>query len=100
MWLPTPIYERIPQFYFLVGLLFIANALYISFEFTVSFYYIAFGLASCSYGAGLFVRRLNHRKNIPSVAGGVPAVNAAQAAPEAPAVDEEQSSMHDAQPTE
>lgn len=57
MWLPTPVYERIPQFYFLLGMLFITNGLYIGFENSVSFAYILFGMLSSSYGVGIFLVR-------------------------------------------
>jgi len=62
MWLPKPVYERIPQFYFLVGLLFMANGLYLGFDFVLSFYYIGFGLISCCYGVGIFLMRLLNRQ--------------------------------------
>ncbi len=62
MWLPKPVYERIPQFYFLVGLLFMANGLYLGFEFVLSFYYIGFGLISCCYGVAIFMMRLQNRQ--------------------------------------
>ena len=61
MWLAKPLYERIPQFYFLVGLLFMANGLYLGFAFVLSFYYIAFGLISCCYGVAIFMMRLQNR---------------------------------------
>ena len=62
MWLPTPIYERIPQFWFLLGLLFIATGLYLGFEFALSFWYIAVGLSCCSYAVGIFLVRLSARQ--------------------------------------
>jgi len=61
MWLPTPVYERLPQFFFLLGLLFIANGLYISFDFSISFVYIGFGLWCSAYGIGIFVVRTIRR---------------------------------------
>ena len=63
MWLPTPIYERVPQFWFLLGLLFTANGLYLGFEFTLAFWYFAIGLSCCAYSMGLFLERLRHRKS-------------------------------------
>jgi hypothetical protein len=62
MWLPTPIYERIPQFWFLLGLLFITTGLYLGFEFALSFWYIAVGLSCCAYGVGIILVRLTHRQ--------------------------------------
>ena len=49
MWLPTPVYERIPEFWVLMGLLFFALGLYIGFGYTLTFLYLAIG-------AGCFVR--------------------------------------------
>ena len=62
MWLPTPIYKRIPQFWFLLGLLFFANGLYLGFEFTVSFWYIAVGITCCAYSAGVLAVRIRNRQ--------------------------------------
>ncbi len=61
MWIPTPIYERIPQFWFLLGLLFVATGLYLGFEFAQSFWYIAIGSFCCAYSAALIVLRLSDR---------------------------------------
>ena len=62
MWLPTPVYERIPQFWFLMGLLFIANGLYLGIDFAISLGYIAVGLVSCAYGVGIALLRMQYRK--------------------------------------
>ncbi len=62
MWLPSPIYERIPQFWFLLGLLFISTGLYLGFEFALSFWYIAVGFSCCSYGVGIFLVRMRTRQ--------------------------------------
>lgn len=63
MWIPTPVYERIPQFWFLLGLLFIANGLYIGLDFAVAFGYGAIGLICCAYGVGIEVMRSRYRSN-------------------------------------
>ena len=63
MWLPTPVYERIPQFWFLMGLLFIANGLYLGIDFAISLGYIAVGILCCAYGVGIELIRMRHRKN-------------------------------------
>jgi len=68
MWLPTPMYERIPQFWFLLGLLFIATGLLLGFEFVLTFWYMAIGIASASFGAGIFLTRLRHRMDTRGVA--------------------------------
>jgi hypothetical protein len=62
MWLPTPVYERVPQFWFLLGLLFIANGLYLGIDFPISLGYIAIGLCCCAYGAGIAVVRMRYRQ--------------------------------------
>ena len=62
MWLPTPVYERIPQFWFLLGLLFVTGGVYLGFEFTLTFWYIALGFVCCTYGVGIFLARLRHRR--------------------------------------
>ena len=66
MWLPTPIYERIPQFYFLAGLLFITDGVYLGFDFSISFFYIGLGLACCVYGTTLYFMRKTYRQARPA----------------------------------
>ncbi len=66
MWLPTPVYERIPQFWFLLGLLFVANGLYLGIDFAISLAYIAMGFACCAYGVGVAVVRMRYRRARPS----------------------------------
>jgi hypothetical protein len=61
MWLPTPVYERIPQFYFLLGMLFTANGLYVGFEFSIAFVYVVFGMLCSSFGVGIFLVRMANR---------------------------------------
>ena len=62
MWLPTPVYERVPHFYFLCGLLFIADGLFVGFENASSFYYVGLGFICCTYGLGIFFMRMQHRQ--------------------------------------
>ena len=62
MWLPTPVYERVPQFYFLCGLLFIADGLFLGFEIVSSFYYVGLGFVCCTYGLGIFFMRMQYRQ--------------------------------------
>ncbi len=61
MWLPTPVYERLPQFFLLLGLLFVANGLYLGFDFGVAFVYIGFGMWCSAYGVGIFIVRMVRR---------------------------------------
>jgi len=65
MWLPTPVYERIPQFWFLLGLLFVANGLYLGLDIPISFGYVGIGFICCAYGAGVAVVRIRYRRNRP-----------------------------------
>ncbi len=57
MWLPTPIYKRIPQFWLLLGLLFMSSGTYIGFDYSVSFLYFGVGLFSCVWSLCIFVLR-------------------------------------------
>lgn len=62
MWLPTPVYERIPQFYVLVGMLFFSNGLYLGIEFEITLYYLGAGILSFLYGPGVFTMRFVRRQ--------------------------------------
>jgi len=61
MWLPRPVYEHLPQFWILLGLLFVANGLYIGIDFAISLASIAVGLVCCAFGVGVAVVRTRHR---------------------------------------
>ena len=63
MWIPTPIYERIPQFWFLLGLLFVAAGLYLGLDYALAFGYAVIGVACCGYGIGIAVMRSRYRNN-------------------------------------
>jgi hypothetical protein len=61
MWLPTPVYERVPQVWFLMGLLFIANGLYLGLHIPISLVYVCVGFACCGFGIGVAVVRVRYR---------------------------------------
>lgn len=61
MWLPTPIYERIPQFWLLLGLLFMSSGTYLGFDYSLSFVYFGVGLVCCIWSLWIFSMRLTHR---------------------------------------
>jgi hypothetical protein len=61
MWLPTPIYERIPQFWLLLGLLFMSSGTYLGFDYSLSFVYFGVGFACCVWSLCIFAMRLHHR---------------------------------------
>jgi hypothetical protein len=63
MLLPTPIYERIPQIWFLFGLLFIANGLYLGLDIPGSLSYVVVGVGGCLCGVGIAIVRLNYRRD-------------------------------------
>jgi hypothetical protein len=61
MWLPTPIYERIPQFWLLLGLLFMTSGTYLGFDFSLSFFYFGVGLFCVIWSISKFVMRSHNR---------------------------------------
>ena len=63
MKIPSSLYARIPQVWFLLGLLFIANGLYIGIDFAASIGYIGIGLVCCAYGIGVAVVRSRYRRD-------------------------------------
>ena len=68
MWLPTPIYERVPQFWILLGLLFMSSGTYLGFDYSLSFIYFAVGFACVVWSGVIFVRRSRYRSTpIPTI---------------------------------
>lgn len=63
MWLPTPIYERAPQFWLLLGLLFISSGIYLGFETTMAFVYIGVGFFCIAWSAGIIIMRSKSRRH-------------------------------------
>jgi hypothetical protein len=61
MWLPTPIYERIPQFWLLLGLLFVSSGLYLGFDYRLSFAYLFVGALCVAWSVTVLVRRSRFR---------------------------------------
>jgi len=61
MWIPTPIYERVPQFWFLLGLLFMSSGTYIGFDYQLSFLYFGVGFACSFWGMWIFSMRTHAR---------------------------------------
>ena len=88
MWLSKTIYERVPQFYFLFGLLFVAGGLYLGFDFKLAFFYIGFGLINCSVGVTFFLMRMQYRRIKPAVQV-APAVAETAPAADTPAATDE-----------
>jgi hypothetical protein len=63
MWLPTPVYERVPQFWLLLGLLFMSSGTYLGFDYSLSFVYFAVGFVCVTWSITVFVKRARHRTN-------------------------------------
>lgn len=62
MWLPTPVYERLPQFWLLLGLLFMSSGVHLGFDYELSFVYSGVGAACVVWSIAIFVKRLSYRK--------------------------------------
>ncbi|MDA0705765.1 MAG: hypothetical protein O2805_03890 [Proteobacteria bacterium] len=62
MWLPSSVYERLPQFWMLVGILLICGAVYIGFDFSLSGTYLAVGMLSVVWSGCVMVLRARRRK--------------------------------------
>ena len=61
MWLPTPIYERVPQFWLLLGLLFISSGVYLGFDYRLSFAYVFVGAICIAWSVTILIRRSRFR---------------------------------------
>jgi hypothetical protein len=62
MWIPTPIYERLPLLWLLMGILFIGYGLYHGLEISVAEGAAIAGIVCCFYGFGLRIVRIRHRR--------------------------------------
>ena len=62
MFLPAPIYERLPQFWLLLGLLFMSSGTYLGFDYSLSFFYFGVGFVCCLWSMWIFTKRLAHRE--------------------------------------
>ncbi len=62
MWLPESIYERLPQFWLLLGLLFMSSGTYLGFEYSLTKFYFGFGLICCLWSGWIFTMRLKNRR--------------------------------------
>lgn len=62
MWLPTPIYERLPHFLLLVGLIFMTTVLYLGLEHPQAPVYFGSGFFCCLWSMFIFSLRLRNRQ--------------------------------------
>lgn len=72
MRLPPPLYERIPQFWLLLGLLFMSSGTYLGFDYSLSFVYFGVGIVCIIWSVAVFVKRSRYRtdptrKPIPTI---------------------------------
>jgi len=63
MWLPTPVYERVPQFWLLLGLLFMSSGTYLGFDYALSFVYFGVGFVCVIWSGTVFVKRSRYRSD-------------------------------------
>lgn len=64
MWLPTPIYRRVPQFWLLLGLLFMSSGTYLGFDHALTKVYFGTGIICCVWGGWIFTMRLRNRRTL------------------------------------
>lgn len=61
MWLPTSIYERVPHFWFVIGLTFIFGGLYLGADIPIWVVYLVLGFLCCGFGLVVATLRIKHR---------------------------------------
>ena len=66
MLIPEKYYERIPKFYFIVGILLLANSIYIGIDDFAAYFYLGFGVVSILYAVSVQKARVKHRKDPPA----------------------------------
>ncbi len=57
MWIPAPVYERLPQFLLLVGLLFMSSGIYLGFGYTWTWVYFGTGVVCSAWAIRVFMIR-------------------------------------------
>lgn len=62
MWLPENVYERLPQAWLLLGLLFMSSGTYLGFDYPLTKFYFGTGLACCLWSGWTFTMRLKNRE--------------------------------------
>lgn len=62
MWLPTPIYERTPQLWILMAILFIVLGLYVGFAYKLTIFYLGLGVFCAARGIHIVRMRRNYRR--------------------------------------
>lgn len=62
MWLPTPIYERTPQLWLLMAVLFVVLGAYIGFDYPLTYFYVLLGIVCGVRGAQVWRMRTSYRR--------------------------------------
>ncbi len=63
MWLSSPVYERAPQFWMLLGLLFMSVGTFVGFDYSASFLLYAVGFVCVGWSFCVSVMRSINRRN-------------------------------------
>lgn len=63
MWLPTSIYEKTPQLWLLMALLFVLLGLYIGFTYPLTWFYVLLGIVCGVRGIHVWRMRSNFRRS-------------------------------------
>ncbi len=87
MHIPAKYYERIPKFYFIVGILLLVNSMYLGPEAFAAYFYFGFGIVSILYAVGVQNARAKHR-NYPLVQGSEQTQSEPESEPVAESVSE------------
>ena len=62
MWIPKPVYDHAPLFWFLLGVLFVAGCIYLNFSDGLTAAYFVFAIFCFSHAAWTFVARRRFRR--------------------------------------
>ena len=61
MWLPKTVYERVPHYWLVLGLLFMSSGMYLGFEYRLAYFYFGIGLICALWSMWTFSVRLRNR---------------------------------------
>jgi Kef-type K+ transport system membrane component KefB len=61
MWLPSPVYERVPQFWLLIGILFMSSGAYLGLKFQLSYLYFGVGFLCVVWSLVTLIMRKRNR---------------------------------------
>jgi hypothetical protein len=64
--IPSKYYEKIPKFYFVVGILLVASAISKGMDDFVAILHLFFGSTSIMYAVGVYKARAKHRNDPPA----------------------------------